>query len=64
MTKRSRQLLVAGALVILIIWVLLAWFGSASTPEPSRGPSPTGAIGSSPITFEPTDPTASPSTSP
>ena len=64
MTDRSRRLLVAGGLVILLIWVLLAWFGSAATPEPSRGPSPTGAIGTSPITFEPTHARESPSTSP
>jgi hypothetical protein len=64
MTDRSRRLLVAGGLVILIIWVLLAWYGSAATPEPSRGPSPTGAIGSAPITFAPTDATEAPSTSP
>jgi hypothetical protein len=64
MINRSRRLLVAGGLVILIIWVLLAWFGSAATPEPSSGPSPTGAIGTGPITFEPTDATESPSASP
>lgn len=64
MTDRSRRLLVAGGLVILIIWVLLAWFGSAATPEPSTGPSPTGAIDSAPITFEPTVATEPPSASP
>jgi hypothetical protein len=64
MIERSRRLLVAGGLVLLIIWVLVAWLGSAATSEPSSGPSPTGAIGTGPITFEPTDAMESPLASP
>ena len=59
MTMRSRQLLVAGGLVILLVWALLAWFGSSGTPEPSSGPAPTGAIDSGPLTFRPTEGVAS-----
>jgi hypothetical protein len=55
MTMRSRQLLVAGGLVILLVWAVVAWFGSAGTPAPSRGPAPTGGIDSGPLTFRPTD---------
>jgi hypothetical protein len=60
MTRRRRQLLVAGALVVLLVWAVLAWFGSSSgTPEPSSGPAPTGAIDSGPLTFRPSDGVAS-----
>jgi len=62
MTMRSRQLLVAGGLVILLVWAVLAWFGSSDTPEPSSGPAPTGAIDSGPLTFRPSDGAASSST--
>ena len=56
MTMRNRRILVAAALIVLIVWALLAWFGSATpVPDPSTGPSPTGAIGSDPVTFGPSD---------
>lgn len=55
MTMRNRQILVAGALVVVLVWAVLAWSGSTATPGPSIGPSPTGAIGPAPITFEPSD---------
>jgi hypothetical protein len=55
MTMRNRQIIVAAALVVLAVWAVLTWSGSAAAPEPSIGPSPTGAIGSAPITFEPSD---------
>ena len=53
MKLRTRQIIVAVGLVILAAWGVLTWTGSATTPEPSVGPSPTGAIGSTPATFEP-----------
>jgi hypothetical protein len=59
MTRRRRQLLVAGALVVLLVWAVLAWFGSSGTPQPSSGPAPTGAIDSGPLTFRPSDGVAS-----
>jgi hypothetical protein len=55
MTLRRRQIVVAAGLVVLVVWALLIWTGSTATPEPSVGPSPTGAIGSEPVTFEPTE---------
>ena len=55
MTMRNRQILVAIGIVVLAAWVVLTWTGSASTPEPSLGPSATGAIGSAPVTFEPSE---------
>jgi hypothetical protein len=59
MTRRSRQLLVAGGLVILFVWAVLAWFGPSGAPEPSSGPLPTGGIDSGPLTFRPTEGVAS-----
>jgi hypothetical protein len=55
MTLRSRQIVVTVALVVLAAWVVLTWTGSTATPEPSFGPSPTGAIGSAPVTFVPSE---------
>jgi hypothetical protein len=55
MTMRNRQILVAAGLVVLAIWLAVTWVGSSAPPEPSPGPSPTGAIGSAPLTFEPSD---------
>jgi hypothetical protein len=55
MTMRNRQILVAAGLIILIVWLLLAWLEPTTKPQPSAGPSPTGAIGSGPFTFEPSD---------
>ena len=55
MTLRNRQIVVAIGLVVLAAWVVLTWTGSAATPEPSVGPSPTGAIGPAPVTFEPSE---------
>jgi hypothetical protein len=52
---RNRQTIVAAGLVVLVVWAVIVWSGSTSTPEPSIGPSPTGAIGSAGITFEPSD---------
>jgi hypothetical protein len=63
MTMRNRQILVAVGLVILAIWVVMTWVGSTASPEPSGGPSPTGAIGSGPFTFGPSDGVASASPS-
>ncbi len=55
MTMRNRQIMVAAGLIILIVWLLLAWLGPTTKPQPSAGPSPTGAIGSGPFTFGPSD---------
>jgi hypothetical protein len=55
MTMRNRQILVAAGLIVLGIWALSAWFGSTAPVEPTPGPSPTGAIGSAPLTFGPSD---------
>jgi len=55
MTMRNRQILVAVGLVILAAWFLFTWIGSPPAPEPTPGPSPTGAIGSAPLTFAPGD---------
>jgi hypothetical protein len=55
MTIRTRQVVVAGGLIILAVWALLTWAGSGPAPQPTAGPSPTGAIGSAPVTFEPSD---------
>ncbi len=55
MTMRTRQVAVAAGLVVLALWALLTWVGSASTPQPTTGPSPTGAIGPGPATFEPSE---------
>ncbi len=55
MTMRNRQFLVAVGLVILAAWFLFTWRQSSSAPEPTPGPSPTGAIGSAPLTFAPSD---------
>jgi hypothetical protein len=55
MTLRNRQIIVAAALVVLVAWAILTWSGSTSTPEPSIGPSPTGAIGPAPVTFVPSE---------
>lgn len=55
MTMRSRQIVVAIGLVVLVAWFVLTWTQSAAAPEPSVGPSPTGAIGSAPVTFEPSE---------
>lgn len=54
MSMRYRQLLVAFALALLAVWATVTWMG-ASPPEPTDQPSPTGAIGSGPATFEPSD---------
>ena len=61
MTSRSRQIVVAIGLVVLAAWFVLAWTQSTASPEPSVGPSPTGAIGPAPVTFEPSE---DPSTQP
>jgi hypothetical protein len=54
MTMRNRQFLVAAGLVVLAVWLTYNWMQStAGAPEPSSGPSPTGAIGSGTFTFEP-----------
>ncbi len=55
MTMRNRQIIVAAALVVLAAWAVLTWSGSTATPGPSTGPSPTGAIGSAPVTFVPSE---------
>jgi len=56
MTMRNRQILVAVGLVILAAWFLFTWLGSSpAAPEPTPGPSPTGGIGSAPLTFAPSD---------
>jgi hypothetical protein len=55
MTMRNRQIIVAAALVVLVVWAVIVWSESTAMPEPSIGPSPTGAIGSAGITFEPSD---------
>lgn len=55
MTMRNRQILVAAGLVVLAVWLVVTWVGSSAPPEPSPGPSPTGAIGSDPLTFGPSD---------
>ena len=55
MTMRYRKILVAFALVLLAVWATLNWIGSSSRPEPTTGPSPTGAIGPAPATFVPSD---------
>ena len=55
MSMRNRQFLVAVGLVILGAWFLFNWRQSTSAPEPTPGPSPTGAIGSAPLTFAPSD---------
>jgi len=57
MTLRTRQVIVAAGLAILVVWALAMWMGStAQVPAPSLGPSPTGSIGSGPATFVPTSP--------
>ena len=54
MTMRNRQFLVAAGLIVLAVWLAYNWMqSSASAPEPSSEPSPTGAIGSGTFTFEP-----------
>jgi hypothetical protein len=56
MTMRTRQVVVAAGLILLVVYVLAAWMGSgAPTPSPSIGPSPTGAIGPGPATFVPSE---------
>ena len=56
MTMRARQIIVAAGLILLVIYLLGAWTGSAApAPSPSIGPSPTGAIGPGPATFEPSE---------
>jgi hypothetical protein len=56
MTMRNRQFLVAAGLIVLAAWLFFNWMQStASSPEPSSGPSPTGAIGSGTFTFAPSD---------
>jgi len=53
---RTRQVIVAAALILLVVYVLAAWTGSAApAPLPSIGPSPTGAVGPGPATFEPSE---------
>ena len=54
MSMHNRQILVAAGLVVLAIWLIFTWMQStASAPEPSSGPSPTGAIDSGTFTFGP-----------
>ena len=61
MTLRTRQIIVAVGLVVIAAWIVFTWTGSTASPGPSFGPSPTGAIGSAPVTFEPSeDPSAVP----
>ena len=57
MTMRTRQVIVAAGLVLLVLYALAAWMGStaAPAPTPSIGPSPTGAVGPGPATFEPSE---------
>jgi len=56
MRMRTRQVIVATGLILLVVYVLAAWTGSeAPSPSPSIGPSPTGAIGPGPATFEPSE---------
>ena len=44
MSMRNRQFLVAAGLIVLVAWLTYNWMQStASGPEPSAGPSPTGA---------------------
>ena len=65
MTMRNRQILVVVGLVILAAWFLFTLLGSSSTSEPiaTPGPSPTGGIGSAPLTFAPSDSAAPSQTS-
>jgi len=57
MTMRTRQVIVAAGLVLLVVWLVATWMGSAGgpPPAPSNGPSPTGAIGPGPATFVPSE---------
>lgn len=56
---RNRRILVAAALVVLVVWATPPGRVRRRRPKPTSGPSPTGAIGSGPATFEPNDETES-----
>ncbi|MEP6638176.1 MAG: hypothetical protein ABJC39_02405 [Chloroflexota bacterium] len=61
MTMRSRQLIVALGIAVIVVWAILVMTRTAAVPAPSIGPTPTGGIGVPASTAIPAGSDAAPS---